>query len=489
MYVDLVNNLAVTSAFLFIAGRIFRNQPLEFTAPIKIRVYIGLGFGLLGFLLMLSTIKVTDDIIVDQRQLAIVIAAILGGPVSAILAGTMVGIMRLVLFGISTTSVIVAIVTLSMSILLGYYSRMSIPRIYKYILMNFSYIAASSILIYVLVNDSSTSYRTLGHYWIVCCIAGVFTYYVIEYVQASNQDHRSIQYFKLMAENSSDLISTHDLDGRFKYVSSSSFYLLGYKPEELMGQNPFEFYHSEDLLDIRKSHSDVINSYKDSLIRYRFKHKEGRYIWLETASKRIVTSESDELICASRDITARIQTEKELLQANDKLQQISQLDGLTDIPNRRGFDQRIDDQWQKALQDSSPLSLIMFDVDYFKRYNDTYGHHLGDECLKKIAKTAQSTLNRPNDYIARYGGEEFAVILPETSKEEALMIAESIREAVRALNIPHSNSKIIPIVTISAGVATIVPSLQSPYLQLIIVADEALYRAKQEGRNRVLCNS
>ncbi len=491
MYIDLLNNLAVTTAFLFIAGRLIQNHPLELTnLSLKIKLYIGIGFGSLGILLMLSSIQVTAHMIVDLRHLAIISAAILGGPVASIITGIMIGITRFVMMGISTASLVASIMAISLGIIFGYgyIFKTRFRKVYKYTLMNISYVLMSSIIIYIMVNDSSVAYRTFAHYWVVSLIGAVFTYYVIEYIQASNADHQSILYYKLMADNSTDLIATHKLDGTFKYVSPSSRYLLGYHPEELIGKNPFDFYHPDDFSAIQQSHSNVRDTSSDDLIVYRFMHKDGNYIWLETTFKRIkrVTSESDEIITASRDITVRMQIEEELLKANDKLQQISVLDGLTDIPNRRGFDQRIEEEWQRALRNVSTISLIMFDVDYFKRYNDMYGHHLGDECLKKIAKTAQSTLNRPTDYMARYGGEEFAVILPDTDHDGATLVAELIRQAVERLSIPHSNSKIMPIVSISAGVATIAPSKETKYLQLIISADEALYRAKQEGRNRVL---
>lgn len=491
MYVDLLNNLAVTSAFLFIAGRLIRNHPLELiNLSFKIKIYLGIGFGLLGILLMLSHIQVTDDIIVDLRHLAIIIAAILGGPIAAIITGMMIGITRLVLFGISTTSFLASIVACSMGIIYGYgyTSRVNIPNIIKYVIMNISYVFISTIIIYVRANDSSIAYRTFANYWTVSIIGAIFTYYIIEYIKTSNEDRRSILYYKLMADNSLDLIATHQLDGTFKYVSPSSLSVVGYYPEQLLGKKPYDFYHTDDLIKIQKSHSTVRDTPSESLVSYRFKHKDGRYIWLETTSKRIKhsTSEADEIITVSRDVTVRMQIEEELLNANEKLQQISLLDGLTDIPNRRGFDQRIEEEWQRALRNVGTLSLIMFDVDYFKRYNDEYGHHLGDECLKKIAKTAQSSLNRPTDYLARYGGEEFAIILPNTDHDGAFIVAEYIRQAVERLSIPHSNSKIMPIVTISAGVATRVPSTETKYLELILSADETLYRAKQEGRNRVL---
>lgn len=174
-----------------------------------------------------------------------------------------------------------------------------------------------------------------------------------------------------------------------------------------------------------------------------------------------------------------------LVRANEKLHQLSVIDGLTGVPNRRAFDLRMEEEWKKAIRQSSPISLIMLDVDHFKLYNDTYGHQQGDECLKLASKAAQSTLHRPGEELYRYGGEEFAALLPDTSYEEAIRAAETIRMAVQALQIPHAASKANSCVTVSLGVATAVPASDSSCLTLIQAADEALYMAKQAGRNRV----
>jgi diguanylate cyclase (GGDEF)-like protein len=127
----------------------------------------------------------------------------------------------------------------------------------------------------------------------------------------------------------------------------------------------------------------------------------------------------------------------------------------------------------------------MFDIDQFKIYNDTYGHQQGDECIKKVAVTAESLLKRPSDFIARYGGEEFVIVLPETNQEGVLKIAETVRKGIEDLDIPHGNSVVAPVVTISLGIATMSPVLDSNCMQLIIDADHALYKAKAGGRNRI----
>jgi len=169
----------------------------------------------------------------------------------------------------------------------------------------------------------------------------------------------------------------------------------------------------------------------------------------------------------------------------NELEALSHRDGLTGIANRRYFDTTLDREWKSALREQKYLSLILFDIDYFKKYNDTYGHLAGDDCLCQVANSASRVTKRPRDTLARYGGEEFAVILPETDLVGAGVCAEKIRAEIESLRIKHESSHINPYVTASIGVSTILPNLQITALQLIKEADLALYQAKRDGRNRV----
>ncbi len=170
--------------------------------------------------------------------------------------------------------------------------------------------------------------------------------------------------------------------------------------------------------------------------------------------------------------------------ANQELKRISSMDGLTGVANRRYFDETISVEWRRARRHSNSLAVLMCDVDYFKLYNDTYGHLAGDECLRKIATTIRQNTERPSDLVARYGGEEFAVVLPETTIGGALMVAEKIRNAIHELNIPHASAPSEQ-VTISIGIASAAPGFDNPPDDLVNAADQALYRAKDEGRDRV----
>jgi diguanylate cyclase (GGDEF)-like protein len=179
-------------------------------------------------------------------------------------------------------------------------------------------------------------------------------------------------------------------------------------------------------------------------------------------------------------------TMKERLeQANRELEQLALKDGLTGVPNRRYFEQALQHEWNRARRDRIPISVVMTDIDYFKDYNDTYGHVLGDACLIAVATALKTTARRSTDLVARYGGEEFAIILPNCDYHQALAIGRRVVDAVLALEIRHSASKCSPWVTLSAGIAVTHPAPgQSPH-ELVEQADRALYRSKAGGRNRV----
>ena len=182
------------------------------------------------------------------------------------------------------------------------------------------------------------------------------------------------------------------------------------------------------------------------------------------------------------------QLQQKLEAINVELQLLATIDGLTQVANRRRFEEYFNQEWQRMKRDKCPLSLILCDVDFFKLYNDTYGHRVGDRCLQEIAKALKNTIKRPGDLVARYGGEEFAVILPNTDTEGATHVANNICHAVRTLAIPHKNSQVSPHVTISAGFTTEIPEPDSDLEEMIYVADRALYQAKAAGRDRFVRN-
>ncbi len=186
-----------------------------------------------------------------------------------------------------------------------------------------------------------------------------------------------------------------------------------------------------------------------------------------------------------QDITVEKHYEETLQKLNKKLETLSFQDGLTSIANRRMFDKSLHREWGRSIRGQQPLSLILADIDYFKQYNDCYGHLAGDECLKIIAQKIARSTKRSTDMCARFGGEEFVILLPDTGLMQATKIAEECRENIYQLNIPHKCSSICDVITISIGVSSIIPNKQDLSSSLIRNADEALYLAKGSGRNRI----
>ncbi|QYK01253.1 diguanylate cyclase domain-containing protein [Shewanella psychrotolerans] len=183
--------------------------------------------------------------------------------------------------------------------------------------------------------------------------------------------------------------------------------------------------------------------------------------------------------------SARVQNQFLLKRQSDVLRSFALIDSLTGLPNRRQFELSLPESWRHCIRYNKPLTLMMLDVDFFKHYNDAYGHQKGDDCLRIVAKAIASITRRPYDVVARYGGEEFICIFPDTTLDGGLSIAKKMISAVEALAIEHKGSRISSSVTISAGVASVCPSQNLTWQSVIEEADKQLYQAKENGRNRV----
>lgn len=184
-------------------------------------------------------------------------------------------------------------------------------------------------------------------------------------------------------------------------------------------------------------------------------------------------------------VRARVKTHLTLKAQSDLLRQFAFVDGLTGVFNRRFFDERLHDEWQRSSRNGSALSLLLVDIDFFKRFNDLYGHQAGDDCLRRVAQALRGGFTRPADVLARYGGEEFACILPETDAAGALFVAQRLEQAVRAQDIAHGASTVGGLVTVSVGVATRLAGSEDSAGALLARADRQLYRAKAQGRRQV----
>lgn len=187
-------------------------------------------------------------------------------------------------------------------------------------------------------------------------------------------------------------------------------------------------------------------------------------------------------------VRARVQTHLTLKAQSDLLRSMAFIDGLTGVANRRSFDECLATEWRHCRRYKIPLTLFLIDIDHFKKFNDSYGHQDGDACLQKVALALKNQLRRPHDFVARYGGEEFACILPGIGEKGALHKAKAILKAIRALQIPHDSSETAPYVTVSLGMAVIIPARDQNPNQLVTISDARLYHAKQQGRDQVCWN-
>ena len=245
-------------------------------------------------------------------------------------------------------------------------------------------------------------------------------------------------------------------------------------------------------IDLIKHGMSAENAYGLELQRPRDKAADAMIRALRN-TYHVVSKLSMELISANRFLeervvsrTAELKQANEALQiANQKLEVYSQTDGLLGIANRHYLDSRLQAEWNRAIREQTALGLLMIDVDYFKNYNDHYGHLAGDSCLQAVAKAAGGRLVRAVDLLARFGGEEFAVVLPNTSNNGVLNVAQGICEAVAQLKIPHARSVVAEYVTVSIGAVSILPGRNSSPNEAVAAADQALYAAKEQGRNRV----
>ncbi|WP_323813090.1 sensor domain-containing diguanylate cyclase [Cellvibrio sp. NN19] len=279
----------------------------------------------------------------------------------------------------------------------------------------------------------------------------------------------------------------------FAYIGPQIEELLGWEPSSWVGvQDWAARMHEEDRDRVVNFCVSQSQAGVDHEADYRALTKDGRFVWIRDVVHvvRKPDGEVDSLIGFMFDITERKQTEQKLVELQKELEQLSFKDGLTGLANRRKFDLSMEIEWRNAKRTGQPLSLIMVDIDYFKQYNDHYGHLQGDDCLKAVSKALNECALRARDFVARFGGEEFVLVLPETSAEAVAVVAEHCREAIAKLQIHHAKSSIGPHLSISLGVGTIVPTPNDQQLDFINKVDRRLYLAKQKGRDCIVseCN-
>ncbi|MBW6420812.1 diguanylate cyclase [Rhizobium sp. XQZ8] len=291
--------------------------------------------------------------------------------------------------------------------------------------------------------------------------------------------------FRLLAEGSSDLIQRFNGLGVREYLSPSSKEIFGIDAEHMIGTSILDNLHEDD----REGVIQMMNRLRSGSLRenmiVRRKRADGKQIWLETTLNRLPGAIAEikdiRLVAVTRDVTRQKKLQEEL-------DQLANTDELTQLANRRSFNIHFDEMVERATMQKLPLSLLMIDADRFKFFNDTYGHAAGDDCLKALAQVALGSIRRAKDLAARYGGEEIAILLPDTDVTGAERVAQTIRQRVANLKLPHEKNIPWGYVTISIGTATL-HSDEAGLLtasELFDRADHALYQAKNAGRNQVL---
>jgi diguanylate cyclase (GGDEF)-like protein/PAS domain S-box-containing protein len=303
---------------------------------------------------------------------------------------------------------------------------------------------------------------------------------MLEYREVSDDLYRTL------------LESTKAIPWKLNWITKE-FEYIGPQIEKLLGWRQTSWKTAQDWIDRihpedREATANLCISQSehglDHEADYRALTAEGGYVWVRDVvhvhrENGIATS----LVGFIFDISERKKMEDVLLRLNKQLESLSFHDALTGLANRRMYDKTMEVEWARAQRKQEPVSLIVIDIDHFKQYNDLYGHTKGDECIAAVANALDGVAARPTDLLARYGGEEFVLMLPNTDREAALMLAERCRSTVEGKRIPHAASNVSDVVTISIGLSTVVPSEATDPSSIFDAADKMLYQAKQNGRN------
>lgn len=315
----------------------------------------------------------------------------------------------------------------------------------------------------------------------------------IEREQAEQAWQESQRFIQGIIDASTNILYVDSFtDGSNFYISRWITEVLGYEPKEIqkLGSHYLEqLVHADEKkhMTLERRKLAVISDGEVVENEYRFRHRQGNWRWLlcrETVFQRDHDGQPTQIFGTATDITKRKHAEVALKEFNQELERLASMDGLTKVANRRSFDKYLEQEWKNVGSGRSSLALILCDIDYFKSYNDTYGHQAGDVCLMQVAQAIERAIKRSTDFVARYGGEEFAVVLPNTSPAGVERVAREIQREIQQLDIPHSRSEVSTCITLSLGISTISCTKKKHSGMLIAAADQGLYQAKYEGRNR-----
>ena len=322
------------------------------------------------------------------------------------------------------------------------------------------------------------SYFTESNVWVHFTLllgASIMLFMVVQFaVSKTNAINKAFASFGALMKITPNVLILVDSDNKIKYLSQSVYRVFGIeRPEDLIGRDFLELFNeysvSELFSDIAKKRSFYENHHKINV--------SGQIKTFDVFADKMSENEADGMFFMLNDIT-------EIVKLKELAEQDSLMDGLIQIPNRRAFDRQVVQEWNRALRERVNLSFLMIDIDFFKNYNDTYGHRQGDELLKAAGEVFKRNLKRSTDFVARLGGEEFGVLLYATNSYQANVIAERMRRSVEN-EVILTTTGVPTKFTISIGICTVVPHKGLEYGYIVERADKALYKAKQNGRNKV----
>ena len=304
--------------------------------------------------------------------------------------------------------------------------------------------------------------------------------------QSARDETREVSFlYETIFHNSSDGIFILDRNRKIISVNEAFLRLLLFKKEDVIEHMLTEFIYDEDTYKLDFQEEQQLPNSRQVELRLTTKTQE--YVYVLMREDRIISKgKTKGYQGIITDITERKKIEIELKTANERLNKIAAVDPLTQIANRRSFDHFYKNCWQKAIEQKTNITLILCDIDFFKLYNDHYGHQQGDICLKEVANALVKATRKESDLVARYGGEEFILLLPGLKEETGNKMAERIVDSVLQQKIPHGFSVVNKYVTISAGVYTFRPLEGMKMDEMIEKTDQALYKAKENGKNRVV---
>ncbi|WLR51653.1 diguanylate cyclase [Bacillus tianshenii] len=484
MFHVLFFNFTIVVSFLFLVSIVNKYVSKERNMKLRKLILFGIVFGVLGIILMYYSIQVTDTIIVDLRHLATILVAVYGGMIPALISAVIISISRIVFYGATSAGMIASMLMICIGVSGGLLFRLKVSRFYKFHIMNIVSLVIIFIALMINLGNFQAVIEVYKYSFFISFFGGFFIISVAEYLYQAQKFEdkllRTSSRLSTLIESLQSGILLEDEGRRIRIVNDRfcKMFNLPFSPKFLVGQDCLELVQRAKgyFKDPELFEHTIEQCIKDKKVVTNIPIQLNNEVHLELD---FVPIYKDKLYLGHfwnyRDVTERVQT-------TQRLRELSLVDGLTQVSNRRFFDLTIEKEMNGSNEKGTPLSLILFDIDYFKKYNDTYGHSMGDQTLIQVAKVAAQQVEAYG-HVCRYGGEEFAIILPNTDTQQAKQIGEQLRNAINAVQIPHHSSEIAPHITISLGLTSEVVEKGRQKEGLIEKADQALYESKAKGRN------